>query len=73
MEHRKILNLMNEANDCKFVTGKRNIVNDNSKGNYGVRNGIAYNREILKYNLCNYNDAYILVRGDITVTEAVET
>ena len=31
MEHQKILNLLNEANDSKFVTRKWNMVNDNSK------------------------------------------
>ena len=34
MEHQKILNLLNEASDSKFVTRKWNIVNDNSKANY---------------------------------------
>ena len=29
MKHRKILNLLNEANNSKFVTRKWNIVNDN--------------------------------------------
>ena len=33
MDHKKILNLLNNANNSKFVT-KRNIVNDNSKTNY---------------------------------------
>ena len=28
MEHQKILNLLNETNDSKFVTRKWNIVND---------------------------------------------
>ena len=28
MEHQKILNLLNEAKDFKFVTRKWNIVND---------------------------------------------
>ena len=28
MEHQKILNLLNEANDSKFVIRKWNIVND---------------------------------------------
>ena len=43
MEHKKILNLLNEANDSKFVTRKWNIVNDNSKANYGEGNEITYN------------------------------
>ena len=33
---------------------------------------MIYNTEVLKSNLCYYNDAYILLRGDITVTEAPE-
>ena len=68
-----MLNLLNEANDSKFVTRKWNIVNDNLKVNYGVGNKIIYNTEALKSNLCDYNDAYILVRGNITVTAARAT
>ena len=30
MKYQKILNLLNEANDAKFVTRKWNIFNDNS-------------------------------------------
>ena len=62
MEHQKILNLLN-----------LNIVNDNSQGNYNVANEITYNREVIKSSLCDYNDVYIVVRGDITVTAAPET
>ena len=36
MEHQKILNLLNEAIDSKFVTRKWNIVIDNSSGTYDV-------------------------------------
>ena len=57
MEHQKILNLLNKANDSKFVTRKRNIVNDNSKTNYDVGGETIYNTDVLKSNLCNYNDA----------------
>ena len=28
---------------------------------------LSYNTEVLKSNLCDYNDAYILVRGNITI------
>ena len=34
---------------------------------------MIYNTEVLKSNLCDYNDTYILVKGDITVTAASET
>ena len=38
MEHHKILDLFNEANNYKFVTKTWNIVNNNSKSNYGATN-----------------------------------
>ena len=64
---------MNEENNPKFVARKWNTVKDQSNTNYGVGNEMRYNTEVLKSNLCDYNDAYILVRGDITVTAAPET
>ena len=58
---------MNEANDSKFATRKWDIVNDNSKTNYGVKNyEITYDIEVLKPSFYDYNDPYILVRGDIS-------
>ena len=68
-----MLNLLNEAKDSKFVTRKRNIVNDNSKPNYDTTNEMTYNTEILKSNICDYNDAYILVRGDVIIIAAPAT
>ena len=64
---------MSEASDSKFVTRKWNIVNDNSKSNFDATNEIAYNTDILKSNLCDDNDAYILLRGDVTVVATPET
>ena len=61
------MNLLNEASDSRFVTKKWNIVNDQSNANYDVRNEIIYNAEVLKSNNYDYNDAYILVRGNITI------
>ena len=72
-EHQKILNLLNEANVSESVTRNLEIVNDNSKANYDGTNETTYNTEILKSNLCDYNIAYISVRGDITVIEAPAT
>ena len=68
MENQKTLNLLNEASDSKFTTRKWNMVNDQSNANYDIGNKIIYNTEVLKSNLCDYNDAYILVRGNVTVT-----
>ena len=73
MEHKKILNLLSEASDSKFLTRKWNTGNVNSKANCDTANKIVYNTEVLKSNLCDYNNPYVLVRGKITVTAALET
>ena len=52
---------------------KWDIVNENSKANYGVGNEITYTTGVLKPNLCDYNDAYVLLRCYITVTAAGAT
>ena len=59
------MNLLNEADNSKFMTRKWNIVNDQSNKNYDEETEIIYNTKVLKSNLCDYNDAYILVKGDI--------
>ena len=50
------------------MTRKWNIVIDQSNINYNIRNEIIYNTKVLKSNLCDYNNAYILLRGDISIT-----
>ena len=59
------MNLLNEASDSTFVTKKWNIVNNESNANYDIENEIIYYTKVSKSNLCDYNDAYILVRGNI--------
>ena len=56
LEHQKIVSLLNEANDSKLVARKWNIVNDNSKTNYGIGSDIICNTVFLESNLCDYND-----------------
>ena len=67
MEHQKILNLLNESSNSKFVTRKWNIFNDHSDANYDAGNEIICNTEVLKSNLCNYNDAHKLIIGNINI------
>ena len=64
---------MNEASDSTFVTRKWNIVNDESNVNYNVGNEITYNAEVVKSNLCDYIESYILVRGDIITARIILT
>ena len=73
MEQKRLLNLLNESIDSKFTTRNQKIANDQSNANYDVRNETIYNTEVLKYNLCDYKDPYILLRGDITFAAAGET
>ena len=61
------MNLLTEASDSRFVTRKWNIVNDQSKANYDVGNKTIYDKEVLKSNLCDDSDDYILVRSDIFI------
>ena len=48
---------------------KRNIVTDQTNPNYDIGNEIICNTEVLESNLCDYDDAYILVRGDTAIIE----
>ena len=66
MKHKK-KNLLNEASDSKFVTRNWNIVNDQSNANYSVGKEIIYSTEVLKSDICDYHDVYILVKRDITI------
>ena len=38
-----------------------------SNANYDVGNEIIYHTDVLRSNICDYNDADILVRRDITI------
>ena len=49
------------------MTRKWNIANDQSNSNYDVGNAIIYNTEVLKSNLCHFNNVYILVTVNITI------
>ena len=67
MKNQKVLNILNEASDSKFVTRNWNIVNDHSNANYSVGNEIIYSTEVLKSILCDSNDANILAKCDYTI------
>ena len=41
--------------------------NDESRGTYNVNSQIKFKTTMLKSSLCDYSDAYILVKGTITV------
>ena len=55
------------------MTRKWNIVNDQSNASCAAGNEIIYNTEVLKCNTFDYNNAYILVKGNVTVAAAPAT
>ena len=56
-----------------FVTKKRIEVSDQSEGNYNVNKEIRIKKSILKSDLCDFGDAYIVVKLNITVTKKTFT
>ena len=71
MEYQKIANLLNNESDQPPKFSRRNWVeiNDESRGNYANSN-IKFKTTMLRSNLCDYADSYILVKRTITITGA---
>ena len=80
MENQKIINLLDKIDtDSKyFSTKKWYIINDENNTNYGVNKDtgsdnpdtIKYDTRVLKPNLCDYAEAYILIDGTIRAAAA---
>ena len=72
MEHQKIANLLHGASNqpSKFRTKNCVEINDESRGTYNVNSQIKFKNTMLKSNLRDYSDAYILVKRKITITGA---
>ena len=70
MEYQKIANLIDDNTlnqPSKFRTRNWVEINDESRGAYNVNSQIKFKTTMLKSTLCDYNDAYILVKGTISV------
>ena len=80
MENQKIINLLDKIDtDSKhFATKKWYIINDENNTNYGVNKDtgadnpdtIKYDTRVLKPNLCDYEETYILIDGTIRAAAA---
>ena len=74
MGRQKIANLLGNLDNesLKFATRKWYVINDQNNTDYGDgdENGttIKFETKVIKSNLCDYSDAYILVTGNITAT-----
>ena len=72
MEFQKIVNLLDTTSDDKdfprFVTKKWIEVYDQLEKNYNVNKEIRIKTPMLRLDLCDFSDAYIVVKETITVT-----
>ena len=71
MEYQKIANLLDNAlnKPSKFRTRNWLEINDEWRGTYNG-NEIKFKTTMLRSSLCDYADAYILVKGTITINGA---
>ena len=71
MEYEKITNLLDNASNqpSKFRTRNWFEINDEVRGTY-TGHEIKFKTARLRSNLCDYADAYILVKGTIIITGA---
>ena len=71
MEYQKIANLLDtESNQpSKFITKNWVEINDESRRTY-TNKDIRFKTTMLRSNLCDYADAYMLVKGTIAITGA---
>ena len=72
MEYQKITNLVDDSSNktSKFRTKNSIEINDESRGTYNDDKQIRFKTTMLKSSLCDYSDAYILIKGKITITGA---
>ena len=71
MEYQKIANLIDDTPNqpSKFRTRNCGEINDEARGAYNVNSQIKFRTTMLKSSLCDYSDAYILVKGTISVNK----
>ena len=69
MEYQKITNLLDNAPNklSKFITKNWVEINYESRGTYNTKAQTKFKTTMLKSSLCDYSDAYILVKGNMTV------
>ena len=70
MEYQKTMNLLDDTTNqpSRFRTRDWVEINDESKGRYN--SNITFKAFVARSNLCDCSDAYILVMGTITVSNA---
>ena len=68
MEYQKMANLLDSASNqpSKFRTKNWVDINDDIRGEYSPNKQIRFKTAMLSPSLCDYSDAYILLKGNIS-------
>ena len=72
MEHNKITNLLGKLTEDeipKFTTVKWIEIFDQSNGTYNKNKNIRFKTNQLRNDLCDFNDAYIVLTSKVTATD----
>ena len=69
MEYQKIANFLNDESNqpSKFRTRNWVEINDEARSTYSPNKQIKFKTSMLRSSLCDYSDAYILGKGNLTV------
>ena len=70
MEYQKITNFLGNIPNkvLRFITRKWIEVHDQSGETYNTNKQIRFTTSMLRSGLCDFNDAYIVVKGIVTVS-----
>ena len=71
MEYKKIMNFLDNTlnQPTKFSTKNWVEKNNESRGTYNTNSQIRFKTSMLTSSLCDYSNAYVLVKGTITVVD----
>ena len=67
MEYEKTTNLLGNTSDKlpRFITKKWIEVHDQSGGTYNTNKQTRFKTSMLRSDLCDFSDAYIVVKGKV--------
>ena len=69
MEYQNIIYLLRRNQPSKYRTKNWIEINDDSHWTYNTNSQVKFKTSMLKSNVCDYIDAFTLVKGNTTVTE----
>ena len=71
MEYQKVINFLDNIRNqlSRFKTKNWVKINDKPQGTHNKDNQIRFETLMLRISLCDYNDAYLLATGTITLRQ----